>query len=342
MIPKGRAWQELRQRGLGTVPEKTHFPYDHPITISRWMEKGSFVVTNVVGSRYTISAAHNELGVALLSEASYFLDSAAEHSVSIRNQFNSNTWFSPAWLCVTFYYWVFFIILSITRLIGSTPLFVSSDRIKLLDSFSSGTNRSPGAGTYIMKCEKAQNIGLADVELKKPSSSRLHDVIWRNFFKEIRNLYKLTIGGGQKEEERLFISIKKSADILGDTWPSDLRNMLNYHPGKGYLSVRKDHTIKAFSNFMYDPALNFEKSLGRLEGNVASLRKETGVQGDPSAAVRVLMDVTFSLDVIANELYSEIVDARNINNRWVRARNEFFRREFSEYKDEKWPFGTGE
>jgi hypothetical protein len=75
---------------------------------------------------------------ALLAEAAYYLDHAAKHSVTVRNQIAASHWYSSAWLCVTFYYWAFFLGLSLSRLIGNTAIFLSKTDVSQLIVLSGG------------------------------------------------------------------------------------------------------------------------------------------------------------------------------------------------------------
>jgi hypothetical protein len=97
-------------------------------------------------------------------------------------------------------------------------------------------------------------------------------------------------------------------------------------------------SIKAFANLKVDPACNFETALDRLENNVTGLSRTAGVSGDLSAATRVLMDLTFALDAMASALYGEVVDRRHIDRRWMNARVDFLRRQFSNFGNHGWPY----
>ena len=260
------------------------------------MHGGAFTVTAHTANHFSLSASHTEIACALLSEAAFLLDGAAEHSVTVRNHLSAGRWYSSAWLCVTFYYWAFFLALSLTRMSGNTAVFLTKTSAANLHALSGSTGPAPGSGPFILECSPAPTVGYLNVSLRKAKRTRLHDLIWRMTFDQIRALSQISINGSRGDEERLFLALRTSANILGITWPSDLRNLVNYGPGQGYFSVRNRSGINAFGNIQVDPASNFDEALDRLENNVSALSRHAGVLGDPAAATKVLVDITFVLD----------------------------------------------
>ena len=103
-------------------------------------------------------------------------------------------------------------------------------------------------------------------------------------------------------------------------------------------SVRNRSGINAFGNIRVDLASNFDEALDRLENNVSALSRHAGVLGDPAAATKVLVDITFVLDSIASTLHSDIVERRHIDRRWINARVQFFRRKISQFTNRDWPY----
>lgn len=338
MFPQGSAWQYLRQQALAVVPDGARILHSEPPTIATWLRKGAFTVTSHTANRFLLSASQTEVACALYSEAALLLDSAAEHSVTIRDNLSAGRWYSAAWLCVTFYYWAFFLALSLTRMTGNTAIFLSSNDVSNLHTLSGSIGPSPGAGPFILECKAAQTVGYLDVSLKKASRSRLHDLIWRMTFDQIRTLSEISTTGSRNNEERLLLALRTSSNVLGITWPSDLRNLINYGPGQGYFAVRKQAGLKAFGDLSIDPASNFDEALDRLENNVTSLSRRLGVLGNPTAATKVLMDVTFALDAMTSTLHSEVIERRHIDQRWINARADFFRQRFNQFNSHEWPY----
>jgi hypothetical protein len=116
-----------------------------------------------------------EVGAALLSDSAHHLDHATEHSTHIRHQLHAAPWYSPAWQTVTFYYWSYFLSLSLTRLTGLTGIFLTRD---LASSLSSLANARIHSGPWTLQCRPVSSSAHQQVELRKPARTRLHDLVW--------------------------------------------------------------------------------------------------------------------------------------------------------------------
>jgi hypothetical protein len=338
MVPKGLAWQTLRQQALGVVPNGTIVLKTKPATLEKWLSNGSFVTTTTSRREFVLSAAHGEVASALHAEASFHLDHAAEHSVTIRNQLHANRWYSAGWLCVTFYYWAFFVALSITRMLGKTALFLSRDNVRQLHTISRATTTSPGAGAFIFECTPAATLSYADVSLKKSTQTRVHNLIWNLLSEQLAILSRTSHGSGDTEE-RLYLALTTAFSSLGSAWPSDLRNSVNYSPGCGYAAGREVPTIRAFGSLRVDPPSNFDEALSRLENCVAAIPHQPVVADNLNNMTHLLIEMTFILDCIATDLHKEVVARRHIDVRWQNARSTFFDQQFAAYGVNSWPLG---
>ena len=338
MIPQGAAWQHLRQLALTIVPDGTHIPSGQPPTLSVWLSEGAFTVAATSGQSFDLTAAQVEIASALFTEAAYHLDHAAEHSVTVRNQLAADRWFSAAWLCVTFYYWAFFAALSLTRLIGKTSLFLSRSTVTNLHILSNSASRSLGQGPFLLECSPALTVSYLNVSVRKSGRSRVHDLIWRLVFETVAGLASIAKAGAGSLEDRLYAALDRSAQLLGPAWPSDLRNLINYSPGKGYTNVRRSPGINAFGVIQAKQSPTFADALNRLEDNLARLPMRATVLDNPTIATAILVDLTFALDAIATDLHQEVVDRRHLDRRWNNSRNDFIRRQFSLFEARSWPY----
>lgn len=333
MFPRGAIWQRLRGRALDTVPEGVHAPYSKPETVSGWLRSGSYSAASITAKSFTISTSPLEIGAALLSDSAFHLDHAAEHSIHIRHQLAAGLWFSRAWQTVTFYYWSFFLALSITRLTGTTCAFLSRDLALKLSAISGG---GVGSGAWAIRCRAATSLGHRDVELRRSQKSRLHELVWSQLF-ELFESCLLEADGGQGNwlEERFFEAFRRSSKTLGPAWPSDLRNIVNYRPGVGYAAVRRGAGLDAFARIKTRSAYEFEPLLEGFENAVAALPRS--IEEDIPAATRALVHLTFLLSWVAESLQLEVVDRRSIDRRWTTARGGFKLSQGTQYDDRYWP-----
>src|SRR5262249_32809720 len=154
------------------------------------------------------------------------------------------------------------------RLIGSTPIFLSRTDTLRLVALSGSAGPSPGAGPFVLSSSVAATVAYLDVSIKKANRTRVHDLIWRMMFDLIRDLAALSATGSEEREKRLLNALERTSNILGPTWPSELRNLVNYAPGRGYGAARRQTRISAFSNLRVDPPSKFDAALDELENNV--------------------------------------------------------------------------
>ncbi|MBR0792145.1 hypothetical protein JQ631_23930 [Bradyrhizobium manausense] len=318
------------------VPERTVVLKTKPTTVREWLSNGAFVTTATSTRQFLLSASHVEIAAALHSEVAFYLDHATEHSVTLRHQLSSGRWSSPAWLCVTFYYWAFFLALGLTRVLGKTAVFLERKQVQDLHRLSSAASPSPGAGAFVMECVPSSTVAYADVKLTKSNQTRVHNLVWQLLTDEIAKLVKLTISGD--DEDRLYVALWTAFDLLGSAWPSDLRNAVNYRPGEGYSAGRVPAKIKSFGTLKIDPPTNFSASLGRLENAISGVSKSTTVSGDVDLMSKILLETTLILDALYRELHSEVIDRRRIDIRWQNSRTRFLSQQFACYNEPSWPF----
>ena len=127
MIPRGAVWQYLRQAALSTVPEGVVIKPNKPISLAIWQAHGFYRVLKSERHGFDLEVPTADIGSALLTDVEHLLDAATEHQVCIWRHVNANHWLSPAWLAVTFYYWAFFLVLALTRLLGKSTVYIGRE-----------------------------------------------------------------------------------------------------------------------------------------------------------------------------------------------------------------------
>jgi hypothetical protein len=341
MLPQGPIWQRFRQLALDTVPEGAIVPFRSPPTLDTWLTSGAYSVATSSNRQFVLHASAADIGAALLSDACYHLDHAAEHSIALRNQLAAGKWYSSAWCAVTFYYWAFFVALAITRLTGHTAWFVTKGRSRALSTLAPGSAPSPGSGPYHVECGAPLSANLREVALRKASSTRVHELVWQLWFAKLRATLALpTASKGNQPEQRLYQAQVCAANALGDTWPSDLRNLVNYTPGFAYGAVRRVTPVAVFASIAVDPAAALSNVVDRIEANASALTSAQPLLPQAALATRVLADMGLILDLIGRSLAAEVIGRRSIDVRWSRARDAFLGSHARTFSTEGWPFGA--
>ncbi len=336
-LPKGVIWQRLRQRVLDTIPLGAGIQYRAPLTLASWQASGTYTIAGATSKTLTIEVAPKEIGGVLFSDAAYHLDHALEHQASLMSELTGDHWSSPAWQVVTFYYWLYFIGMSLSRMIGHTVWFVTPDVAGQFSTLAPKNSPKITKGTYEVKCGPIINDSSRDLTLTK-KSRRVHEQLWTTCFNLLNSIYE-AVGPGNSsiEEERIYISLIQSAKILGNEWPSTLRNLVNYRPGFAYTAPRFKRTINNFK-YLTHQSQTLKVVVDRLETNILILRRSPSLTENTNLAARILIDITIILSRITHELHDEVVDRRGIDQRWRSSKHRFLRQYCFLGNGSHWPF----
>lgn len=321
-LPQGALWQRMRQRALDAIPSGSLVDYKSPMTLAAWQAQGTYTISSASSTKFTIAVAPTDFGGALLSDAAFHLDHALEHQTSLMKTLASGQWSSPAWQVVTFYYWSYFCAMALSRLLGRTVWFVTPTVAQQFTGLAATGSARVTQGTYELRCGGSLSVGMRELALvKRPR--RLHEQLWTTTFDLLTSLYQ-EVGAGvaAPEEERLFLAIINSARILGDDWPSTLRNVVNYRPGFAYTAPRFKNCVDAFT-YLSMQEQTIDGLVDRLENNNIGMRSDPSVEAQPKIAARMLADLTVLISRIAHALHDEIVERNGIDQRWLVSKRRF-------------------
>lgn len=335
-LPKGAIYQLLRQQAVDAIPLGTHLNFRQPVTLADWQRTGTYVVASTTATSFTLVASSVDVGGALLSDAQLHLAHAAEHKAATWNDLRSGQWNSPAWLTVTFYYWAYFAAMALTRMLGDTVWFVNDATAAQLRTLSP-TGSKTGAGTYEFRCESQVSVTDRQVRLRK-RSGRIHEQLWQTVFGLLDKIQRsVPQGSADPIEDRLYLAVLNSARRLGNDWPSQLRNLVNYRPGFAYDSVRQGSNLDSFGFVPVDEPSDLADLIDRMETNVISAVSSRPLELEARLAAHVLVDLTFLIDLIANTLHDDLVERHGLDRRWTLKRNSFAARNGLVLGDGKWP-----
>jgi hypothetical protein len=321
---------------LDAIPMGSSIAFRSPLTLRTWQEQGTYTISAASSSRFTVSVQPQDFGGALFSDAAFHLDHALEHQVSLMKVLQAGIWSSPAWQLVTFYYWGYFSAMALSRMLGHTVWFVTSDVAKQFTILAPKGSSTVAQGTYELRCAQALSSGVREVRLSK-RPRRLHEQLWTTMFGLLNEIYK-EVGAGVtiQREERLFLAMINSARMLGDDWPSALRNVVNYRPGFAYAAPRFQSSIDAFSYLAARPQ-SIDEVIDRLENNCFAMGRDPSVVVQPNTAAKMLVDLTILLSRIAHALHDELVDRGRIDRRWLNSKNRFAQQQGLMLTGALWP-----
>jgi hypothetical protein len=322
MLPQSSLWQRMRQRALDAIPLGASIDFRTPLTLAAWQAQGTYTISSTTASRFTVAVAPADFGGALLSDAAYHLDHALEHQASLMRTLLSSQWSSPAWQVVTFYYWSYFVAMALSRMLGRSVWFITPELARQFTRLAPAGSASLKRGTYELTCGAALGAGSREIHLVQ-RSRRLHEQLWATIFDLISEMYsEVGPGVASPREERLYLAIINSARVLGDVWPSELRNVVNYRPGFAYTAPRFRKSVDTFT-YLASQAQTIDGLIDRLENNNMVMRIDPSVSAQPKVAARMLVDLTILLSRLAHQLHDEIIDRSGIDRRWLLSKRRF-------------------
>lgn len=336
-VPKGPVWQKIRADSLDSIPGGSQFPYNAPRPLSSWYKTGYYRIIKSSTDNLEIACAPDEIGAALLADAEYFMDHAAEHHALLASVRNSDLWHSPCWMVVTAYYWAFFCAVTLTRLLGRTILYLDKEATNFLNGVTDGTSRL-GPGAFRFQCEEIVNSMERRLKLSR-SKGRLHKVIWEQLFNYLCNLHKSR--GDQKAnqvEYRFFSTLSTLNGGLGIDWPSAIRNEINYYPGCAYTEVRRANVMDSIRFIRRLSPESITEVISDFELQGTGLPNIGQIRENPAPFARLVVLLAVVLDTYCHELYAEICDRRSFDRRWSNARVAFFRSKGVIVQDLIWPY----
>lgn len=326
----------MRQRALDAIPPGSIVEFRSPTTLAAWQRQGTYTISSTSSSKFAITVASSDFGGALFSDAAFHLDHGLEHQASLMKALASGQWSSPAWQVVTFYYWSYFCAMALSRMLGRTVWFVTPQVAQEFARLATTGSTQVTQGTYELTCGTSLSAEMRSINLEK-RKRRLHEQLWTTAFDLLNSLYR-EVGSGiaTQREERLFLAIINSANILGADWPSALRNVVNYRPGFAYTAPRYKSCIDSFI-YLSTQDQSIDSVIDRLENNNIHMQKDPSVEAQPKVAAKMLADLTILLSRIANALHDEIIDRSGIDQRWFLNKKRFAKEQGILLNGVPWP-----
>lgn len=337
IVPKERIWQELRAEVLSTIPPESRAPISAVNSLTLWYQRGYFAVQSATKRRFELRTAPTDIGSALLADVEHFLDSSAEHQVSLWQHVNTSAWISPAWMTVTFSYWAFFLCLALTRLLGRTVWFMDRQAVRALVALAPQPAQTPGSGCYVLSCGPITSLSERDLTLTK-TPGRLHDELWQQWSGICESkLNRLAAGSSMSLEDRLFSAIVRASRLLGPNWQSGFRNQVNYRPAFAYSAVRRDRVLTSLTYLRSPLTYDCTLLLDRLESRLSAIHGISAITNQPQVVAELLVHYTFLLHAVTDALYFELLDRHPLDRRWAASRSRFLRDNGIYTDGQPWP-----
>lgn len=321
MIPKGTGWQRLRSLCFDTIPSGSGVYHTRAVPLHEWRELGAFNVTLCNKQRIILETAGSEIGGTLMADAEYLLDNSAEHQASVHDAVTGAVWYSPAWLLITAYYWSFFSTLALSRLTGKSTWFLDRQALSIFRKLG-GVSQQPPAGA--MRLRVGTFISAINREITlEPSGSQLHDAVWKAFKELADDIFGKVDQNANGLEYRLWWALKRIGDIWGPAWPSKVRNAANYKPGRVYREVVRQDRFDTLKLLKDVTPITHAKLVELLEDQVLRIRAKETADSPLEGGTRILLLFAITLNAVATNLHSELINRQTGDQRWFALRKRF-------------------
>jgi hypothetical protein len=323
-IPYGDVWAATRLQILDAIPDGVEVNLSRSLTFYDWRHRGGYHVTGVTKSEYQLSCSTLEFGSMLAREVSMLLDQSMEHRILLDQAERAGTIPSQSWLLVTAYYWCVFLALAWLRLVGKIVTYLPTtelDRFKRLAP--TAVKKAPQNGTFLLTTRDLAGAR-SNVTCRRLRANNFHEALWTAFADDISQRLQASSSAAASWETRLYSALEVQRVAEGSSWPSKLRNIVNYRVGFGYQACN-GHLVPIMLN-----PLNAVKSatpetlitaIEDLHSKVAALT----VQAAPNDYTNLLVHFGSLLTHVLDDYIVDIWNTRGIDCRWISRRNKYLR-----------------
>lgn len=321
MIDKKVIYAELRRRALEFCPQASFTTYKQQTTFQQWLLEGNYTVLSATKGEIKLQASKEDISRLFIIEIENYTNHTYEHLLELFNCQSSKSSRSDAWNVVTGYYFGFFLVQSLLRLLGSPVIYIPSDYLRVAQKLSVGFAGFPKGGTFILSKEADMSVTHSIFSLKQ-TSRRIHEGSWHQLMQILLSAMTLSKSSGCCDaKELLFYDLITTNKLfkyyVNYEWPSLIRNKCNYNPGQSYKLLIKKQVCKSINIISKLEKLGYQELIDCLDTSVKNCTE------DFKSHVDLLFTISCSLFALNRELYLEIMSRRRLDNRWESARKNF-------------------
>lgn len=215
-------------------------------------------LTKLSGSSVELEIGKNDYYKALHCDIELFMNKSIVQYADFLNSKKN----SPCWSFVTLYYLAFFSSTCLFRFLDKGFIFLNEEQIKRINDFSIAMYSEGLAlksGNYYFYCKNESENGNIILSLSHKSEG-VHKLNWI----QLENTFRNFLPYCDDDEKAIFNIFLQHFSIFNPSFPSNLRNKLNYNGESSILDIEGhiDHAdIKAIN-------MNFIKSLSGISLNI--------------------------------------------------------------------------
>jgi hypothetical protein len=222
-----------------------------------------------------------------------------------------------------------------TRLLGRTSWYLNRQDLTGFRTLA-GSKYHPRAGTFNLELGPYVSATGRKLQLR-PSGAASHESLWAGFEKIMSQVHSKTDEAASPQEYRLYGCITDITKRLGPSWPSGIRNLVNYVPGRAYREVIGVRAIDISSYVRQRSPLSVDKLISGFEDELVRV-KAVNPYDDLALLCRLLLIDAICITELASGLHRELVERGSDGRGWLNARRSFMMRHCAgEYLGVSWP-----
>jgi hypothetical protein len=293
---------------LDVIPVYTTLEPYRDLNMNVWRKKGAHSLISSDSSKFVLIVNQREYAANLMAEVQHLLNHAMEHRAHLVNSLSTGEDPSPAWTFVSLYYFSLFVAMAWTRIANKGIFYLDKEAVS---EYCNSSQKFPGAGAFCASASRDPATLAYHITFKKCSRSHFHEAVWvcaANEAKEAADwIEKLSSGRRATTEE---LDSLKAMRLFGgskfndpQTWPSVLRNSLNYRPGFGYRSVPKHNNLKIRSRLVKSSWSNMSEVVSFGE----KAKQALGNTKEPFESINDAVDLLIVQSVLLENFVEESV-----------------------------------
>jgi hypothetical protein len=324
-IPRGTIWESMQSEALDAISEGISPDLSRALNFYQWREKGGFHVTGTSKKDFFISCSDIQYGEVLAKEVGMLMDQAFEHRVMLDTAFSSAKRVpSSSWLLVTAYYWCVYLCLAWLRLVGKVITYLPHDETKRLSALHGKGDKAPSNGTFIILSEGTYG-SRRNLKCRRLNANNFHEGLWSSFENDIKARLDNARDDPASMETRLFSLLQLSTFPDGSSWPSKLRNIVNYRVGFGYGAVSGRDFPDLLTPAIRVQTFSTSEMIADAE-RLATTIAAVGVKGKPEQYGDFLLVFGCLISNILDEHFKYIWDTRMLDHaKWQSTRTKYLK-----------------
>lgn len=234
---------------LDVVPVFTNLEPYRDLNMNVWRKNGAYSMIFADANKFILQVNQREYAANLVAEVNHLLNHAMEHRAHLINSLTTGDDPSPAWSFVSLYYFSLFIAMAWTRVANKGIFYLDKEAVT---EYCGSLQKNPGAGAFCVTAIQDPATLAFHVTFKKCSRNHFHEAVWLGAANEAKEaaVWIEQLSSGRRATPEELVSLQAMKLFMGckfndpQTWPSVLRNSVNYRPGFGYRSVPRNNNLK--------------------------------------------------------------------------------------------------